>query len=142
MSFENPFESRMIIPEEELQFSFASSGGPGGQGVNTSNSKAVLRWNVGASSCFSDEEKMRIRTFFGKRVNANDEVVMSCSTQRSQLRNRQQVTEELNVLVAKALFIEKERKATKPTRGSEQRRLNEKTAHGRKKAERGQRHED
>ena len=142
MQLDNPFERKILIPETELRFSFASSGGPGGQGVNTSNSKAVLRWNVGASSIFSDDEKARIRTFFGKRMNAEDEVVMSCTTQRSQLQNRQQVTEELNTLVTKALVIEKVRRATRPTWSSQLRRMDEKTAQGRKKEGRKIRHDE
>ena len=150
MSPENPFKNmntevsevvprKIEIPENELEFSFAASGGPGGQGVNTSNSKAVLHWNIGASTILSEDEKERIRAYFGKRVNADDEVVMSCSTQRSQRQNREQVTEELHTLVAKALIVAKERKPTTPTKGSERRRLDEKTKQGRKKEERGRR---
>lgn len=153
MSPGNPFEKnsvnspevlvrRIVVPDDELEMTAANSGGPGGQGVNTSKSKAVLFWHVGASKLFTDEEKERIRIFFGKRYVDGDRVKMECSTNRSPQQNREEVKERLNDLLTKAIEIPKERKPTKPTKGSQRERLNDKTAQGRKKAERRQRHDE
>src|SRR3989338_6623941 len=76
------------VPAGELQIDFVRSSGPGGQNVNKTSTKAQLRWKVGASSAFSEEEKMKIREYAGKRLNNDDEIVVAADTERSQLQNR------------------------------------------------------
>lgn len=125
------------IPESELSITFARSGGPGGQKVNKTNSKAVLKWNVGASAAFNDEQKALIRTKLVNRINTEGEVVIHNSEERSQGQNREGAIRTLNELVARALQVDAERVATRPSRGSKERRMDEKTKEGRKKQGRG-----
>lgn len=124
------------IPESEIAVEFARSSGPGGQNVNKRDTKAVARWQVGASAAFSDEEKARIRAAAANRLNAEDELVVSAEDERSQQRNRETAVARLRDIVRRALVPMKPRRPTKPTRASKERRLEAKKREGRKKAER------
>lgn len=124
------------IPESELVIDYARASGPGGQNVNKRDTKAVVRWNVGASPSFSDAEKARIRTYAANRLNAEDELVLSADDERSQTRNREAAIARLQEIVASALLPKKKRRPTKPTRASKERRLEEKRRTARKKTER------
>jgi ribosome-associated protein len=121
------------VPENEMEFDTARSSGKGGQNVNKRDTKVVLDWNVGASSAFSDEEKALIREYARNRLNGEDVIVLYCQTERSQLQNKHRVVEMLQELVREALIPEKERKATKPTYGSKQRRMDDKSRTSRRK---------
>ncbi len=124
------------VPESEMQFTFSASGGPGGQNVNKVASKATLRWNVGKSGAYSEEQKQLIRDYSGSYLNKADEIIIQANEQRSQHQNRESATERLQNLVAQALVPKKERKATKPSWGKKQQRLDEKRMEGNKKRER------
>lgn len=125
------------IPESELGITFARSGGPGGQNVNKTNSKAVLKWKFDTSSAFNDEQKALIRAKLVNRINMEGEVVIHNSEERSQGQNREGAIRTLNELVAQALQVDAKRVKTRPTKGAKMRRLDEKTREGRKKEERG-----
>lgn len=116
----------MDIPEHELSISFARSGGKGGQNVNKVATKATVRWRVGASAAFSEEEKQRLRRALGNRLTKDDEIIISASAERSQLQNRVRATARLNELAACALRPKKVRRPTKPTRAAKEWRLLEK----------------
>lgn len=124
-------ESR-VVPEKEILFSFARSGGPGGQGVNTAESKAILRWHVGGSSAFSEEEKDRIRKN-APNLTDKDEIVIHCSESRAQLANRIACADRLHQIVGKALVIQKKRKPTRKSLGRKNRDLDAKSVASRKK---------
>lgn len=124
------------VPEDEIKISFVRSSGPGGQNVNKRDTKAVLVWSVGASAAFSDTQKEFIRTALNNRLNTDDEIVLTAQSERSQIRNREEVIQQLQKLVAAALSPRKERKATKPSRADKQRRLDEKRRQGQKKKDR------
>ncbi len=111
------------IPEEEFQWSFARAGGPGGQNVNKVASKAVLRWNVTASPSVPKHVKERLGKLQRKRITAEGELVLTGQRFRDQERNRQDCLEKLAELVREAATLPKPRRATKPTRGSRERRL-------------------
>ncbi len=119
----------MLIPDQELQFDFARSGGPGGQNVNKVESKVILRWNVGSSIIFSAEEKERIRKKFVNRLNNNDEIVLQSDEERSQIQNKESVIERLNSLVSEAILVPKKRRATRPTYSAKLKRLETKKKH-------------
>lgn len=122
------------VPEAELRLEFVRSSGPGGQKVNKTSSKAQLRWNVGKSSAFSEEEKARIRMALANRINVEDEVVLASDQFRSQFQNKTFVIDQLQHLVDSALAPVIKRVATKPTRASKERRREGKQRQSRKKA--------
>jgi ribosome-associated protein len=121
------------VPEHEIRIAFARSSGPGGQNVNKTSTKAHLRWNVGASSAFSDEQKTAIRAAAGHRLNADDEIVIAAEAERSQAQNRDDAVARLQTLVAEALTPPKPRKVTKVSRAEKRRRLEGKRRTGEKK---------
>lgn len=130
---ENAAGDPPAVPDNEIGLDFVRSSGPGGQNVNKVASKAVLRWNVGASSAFTEEQKEKIRAAAGNRLSKADEIVIASQVERSQAQNREEVIVRLQRLVAEALMPKKERVATKPTRSSKERRLEEKRKQGQKK---------
>src|SRR5262245_31884668 len=113
----------LAIPDAELSFTFARSGGPGGQNVNKVSSKAVLRWDLAANTSLPEEVKARLRGQERRRVTTEGELVITSQTHRDQERNKQECLDRLVEMVRRALAAPKPRKATKPTRGSKQRRL-------------------
>ena len=111
------------IPDDELQWSFARSGGPGGQNVNKVASKAVLRWNVVASPSLPEHVKARLRALQRNRITDEGELLLTGQRFRDQERNRQDCLEKLAEMVREAATLPKPRRKTKPTRGSKERRL-------------------
>ncbi len=124
------------IPTSELHLDFARSSGPGGQNVNKVSSKAQVRWNVGASAAFTDEQKALIRVFAGKLLNKEDEIVLAAESERSQPRNREEAIRRLNALVARALAPRKKRTPTKVSRAQKRKRVEQKRIVGEKKKSR------
>jgi len=121
------------VPEAEYSIEFARSSGPGGQKVNKTSSKAVLRWNIEASSSFTPEEKAVINEKLANRINKAGELYLDSDRLRSQYQNRMDVTDLLDRLVSEALKPQVERIATRPTASSKERRLEEKKRQARKK---------
>ena len=113
----------LTIPASELGWRFSRSSGPGGQHVNTSDSRVELSWNIAASAALSDGQRLLLVTRLGRRLVAGV-VTVTASERRSQLRNREMALAKLAQLVAAGLAPEAaRRRATIPTRGSNQRRL-------------------
>ncbi|WP_104179862.1 alternative ribosome rescue aminoacyl-tRNA hydrolase ArfB [Arthrobacter sp. B0490] len=114
--------SDLIIPATELRWKFSRSSGPGGQHVNTSDSRVHLTWMASESSALSDEQRLRIVHRLA-RSSGSSAITVTVSEQRSQLRNREIALKALREIVAAALTPPPPpRRATRPTRGSERRR--------------------
>ncbi len=114
---------RLLIPENELEFSFARSGGPGGQNVNKVSSKAILKWNIDANTSIPESVKSRFRSSFANRVAADGNVVIASDEYRDQPRNIENCRQKLAQMLASVEKPPKPRRATKPTRASKERRL-------------------
>lgn len=114
---------KLTIPAAELGWRFSRSSGPGGQHVNTSDSRVALVWDIAASKALTDEQRARLLAKLGHRL-VSGVITVASSEQRSQLRNRETAREKLGELIAAALAPDgPKRRATKPTRGSRERRL-------------------
>ena len=113
----------LTIPASELGWRFSRSSGPGGQHVNTSDSRVELSWSIAGSAALSDGQRLLLLTRLGRRLIAGV-ITVTASERRSQLRNREIALAKLADLVEEGLAPEAAaRRATKPTRGSNRRRL-------------------
>ncbi len=111
------------IPEEELSFTFVRSGGPGGQNVNKVATKAVLRWQVMASASLPEEVRQRFVARYRGRISAEGDLVLTSQRFRDARRNAADCREKLRAMLREAAVPPKRRRATRPTRGSVERRL-------------------
>lgn len=117
----------LVIPAAELEWRFSRSPGPGGQHVNTSDSRAELSWNVVESRVLTDAQRGRLLARLSGRL-IHGVVTVAASEQRSQLRNRESALQKLAVVIATALAPDApKRRPTKPTRGSARRHAAAKT---------------
>ena len=108
------------IPRHELLVAFSASGGPGGQHANKAATRAEITFDVETSAAFTDAQRRRVVAKLGPvvRVVADDE--------RSQLRTRHLAEERLAAKLRSALHVPRQRRATRPTLGSQRRRVDEK----------------
>lgn len=128
---------QLAIPDEETEWSYARSGGPGGQNVNKVSSKAVLRWHVANTAVpIPLAAWSRMKERFPSRFTAEGDVLISSQEHRDQERNRQACVEKLVEMIAGALVAPTIRKKTKPGKGAKRRRLAEKKQNSAKKQSR------
>ena len=115
--------SALVIPAAELSWRFSRSSGPGGQGVNTADSRVELMWDAAGSAVLSPVQRERLVDRLGARL-IDGVLTIAASEHRAQLRNRDAARERLAAIVADAVRPPAPpRRATKPTRGSKERRL-------------------
>nr|MDT0663021.1 alternative ribosome rescue aminoacyl-tRNA hydrolase ArfB [Micromonospora sp. DSM 115978] len=121
---------RLVIPGSELRERFSRSSGPGGQGVNTTDSRVELSWNLAESGALSPELKERARQRLAGRL-VDGVLTVTASEHRSQLRNRQAAEGRLAELVARAVAAPPpSRRPTRPSKGAKERRLQNKKRRG------------
>ncbi len=125
------------LPEHELVFSFTRSSGPGGQNVNKTATKVVLRWAVACSDAIPEAVRERFLTRHARRVTRDGEVVLTSDRTRERERNMTDVRAKLAALLAEVALAPKRRRPTKPGPGARERRLDGKRVQAAKKRGRG-----
>jgi ribosome-associated protein len=121
-----PVAPGVRIPVAELELRGITGGGPGGQHVNRSATRVALRWNVRTSGALTDAQRARVVQKLGNRLDADGTIRIVAGEFRSQLQNRRAAIERLVSIISRALVVQAPRKATRPTRASVERRLDEK----------------
>jgi ribosome-associated protein len=132
----------LVLPLAELEYRASRSGGPGGQHVNTSSTRVEVWWDVARSPALSEDQRTRLLARLATRMDGAGRLRLVSSGSRSQLRNREEVTERLVRLVAQALAVPKRRKPTRPSRAAKAARVDAKRRRGATKRERRRRPED
>jgi ribosome-associated protein len=122
--------SRLTIPLSEITVRASRSSGPGGQHANVTASRVEASFDVLASQALSEAQRNRVLTRAGPRV------VTIAQDERSQIRNRELALARLGERLAKALAVPKNRRPTRPTKASEERRLQAKRQRTERKRER------
>lgn len=125
------------IPEQDLQIQFVRASGPGGQNVNKVSTAAQLRFDLAGTVVLSPNVKARLRTLAGHRMTNDGALLVNARNHRTQEGNRREALARLDDLIARAFVEPKTRRATKPTFGSQQRRMERKTQRKRLKRLRG-----
>ncbi|NRA30908.1 MAG: aminoacyl-tRNA hydrolase [Parvularculaceae bacterium] len=126
----------LSIADTELQETFIRSAGPGGQNVNKVATAVQLRFDLGANSSLRADQKVRLRKLAGHRLTKDDVIVIKSDSHRTQSANRDAARRRLAQLIREALPVPVRRIATRPTKGSVKRRLDNKRKQGLKKADR------
>ena len=125
--------NNFAIPDDEFTFTYSRSSGPGGQNVNKVNSKATLHWNVLASPSVPVAIRQRFVAKFKNRITGEGILLINSQRYRDQPKNTADCLEKLAEMLRSVQHAPKARRATKPTRGSRERRLQSKRFRSEKK---------
>ena len=120
----------IAIDESELQFLFVRSSGPGGQNVNKVSTAVQLRFDVGNSPSLPGDVRTRLIRIAGRRITQDGILIIEARQFRTQERNREDAVDRLKELIRAAARKPKPRKKTKPTKASQERRIESKKKRG------------
>ena len=126
----------LVIPDEDFEWKFIRSSGPGGQNVNKVASAVQLRFLLPLNTTLRGAVKQRLRRLAGQRLLDDGSILISARSERSQEQNRREALERLEGLIREALIEPKIRKKTKPSRASKERRIESKKRRGSTKRQR------
>jgi ribosome-associated protein len=132
----------LIVPERELQWAAVRASGPGGQNVNKVSSKVQLRYDFEASNALSAPIKQRLRVLAQHHLDAAGRILIVSQLTRNQPQNLDDARSRLAELIARALVVPKRRRATRPSRGAQRARVQNKRAHSLKKQTRSRKNHD
>ena len=121
---------QLVIPLSELSYRFSRSSGPGGQHVQKSATRVELLFDVANSPSLTDVQRAKILDRLKGYVDTSGLLHLTAQSERSQLRNREEVTARFQSLVRQALKKRKRRKATQPSAASKERRIRKKKHRG------------
>lgn len=114
---------RVRIPAHEVELSYARSGGPGGQHVNRTETKVLLRWNPFASAALNEQDRALLGQRLASRLTKEGDLLVVSEAERDQLQNVADALDRFVRLVRDAIRRPTPRKKTKPSRGAKERRL-------------------
>jgi ribosome-associated protein len=140
MSSDIVIKPGLTIPAGELSFAFARSGGPGGQNVNKVASKVELRWHPGSSTALHPDDRAWLLERLANRLTGDGTLIVTSTLTRDQLKNRDDATSKLALIVRAALDRPKQRRPTRPSRSAKRRRVADKRH--RSEVKRNRRHGD
>jgi len=126
----------IVIPDDELEWKFIRASGPGGQNVNKVSSAVQLRFILPRNTTLPVAARNRLRVIAGQKLVDDGTILFSARSERSQEQNRRAALERLAALIRTAMIEPKIRKKTRPTKGSQERRIETKKRRGAAKSER------
>jgi ribosome-associated protein len=127
---------QIAIGDEELEWKFIRSSGPGGQNVNKVSSAVQLRFLLGHNHSLPPAVRQRLRRLAGQRFVDDGSILIASRSERSQEQNRRAALQRLEALIRHALVEPKIRRKTRPTRASKERRIESKKKRGNTKRQR------
>lgn len=130
-------DDRLSLPDHEIAYRTSRASGPGGQHVNTTESRVEARFNVRTSPSLTEGQRQRLLRALQGRLTADGELIVVAQDERSQHRNKEIATERLCSILARGLIVRPPRRKTRPSRAARKRRVDNKKHRGKLKSLRG-----